>query len=60
MCYHLNLDGYGPHPSQGDKVLGLPPGASCVNKSNSGIGLVREEPPRLGAMAGTKISKCRY
>ncbi len=23
MCYDLNLDGYGPHPSQGDKYLSV-------------------------------------
>jgi len=52
-CLDLNVEGYGPHPSQGHRILGLPPGASCVNKTVN-VGLVRDEPPRPATAEGVQ------
>ena len=37
----------------GKDILGLPPGATCVNKSIY-VGLVRDEPPKLPPAEGQK------
>jgi len=52
-CVDLNVEGYGPHPSKARDILGLPPGATCVNKTIY-VGLVRDEPPKLPAAEGQK------
>ena len=56
-CWDLNVEGYGPHPSlvggATGGLLGLPPGASCVNKTIH-VGLVRDEAPNLPTPQGQK------
>lgn len=58
-CFDLNLEGYGPHPSQGKGILGLPPGATCVNKTKN-VGLVRDELPRSKVDPGAKPNDNLY
>jgi hypothetical protein len=58
-CTDLNVDGYGPHPSLGHNVLGLPPGASCVDKTVF-VGLVRDEPPLPKVPEGEKAPPNQY
>jgi len=58
-CYDLNVEGYGPHPNKAKDILGLPPGATCVNKTIY-VGLVRDEPPKLPAAEGQKEPKNLY